>query len=73
MNKLVLFDVDKTLIGSAKGHLEAFSKAFRKVYSVETGIEVINYHGMTDQQIIIEDVAIGKIGEWGSVTHVFEL
>ena len=54
MNKLVLFDIDKTLIEGSKGHREAFSYAFKQVYGVETGIDFINPEGMTDQQIIIE-------------------
>jgi phosphoglycolate phosphatase-like HAD superfamily hydrolase len=54
MNKLVLFDIDKTLIQGAKSHRVAFSEAFKKVYGVDTAIDVINHAGMTDQQIIIE-------------------
>jgi len=30
MNKLVLFDIDKTLIKNSKGHSTAFSVAFKK-------------------------------------------
>lgn len=53
--KLVLFNVDGTLIkGGYKGHNEAFSAAFRKVYGVDTNIDIINHHGMTDQQVVIE-------------------
>lgn len=54
MNKLILFDIDRTLIISSQAHHKAFSEAFKKIYGVETSIEVINHHGMTDQQIIIE-------------------
>lgn len=54
MDKLALFDVDSTLVKSSKGHKAAFSEAFRKVYGVDTNIKVVNYHGMTDQQIIVE-------------------
>lgn len=54
MDKLVLFDMDQTLIESSKGHDTAFSEAFRKVYGVDTTIDIINHHGMTDQQIITE-------------------
>lgn len=54
MDKLVLFDIDKTLIKSSRGHSTAFSKAFRIVYGIDTTIDIINHHGMTDQQIIIE-------------------
>lgn len=54
MNKLVLFDIDGTLVKGFKGHMLAFSEAFLKVYKVKTSIEIINWHGMTDQQIIID-------------------
>jgi len=54
MDKLILFDIDKTLIKSSKGHSAAFSEAFKIVYGVDTTIDIINHHGMTDQQIIIE-------------------
>jgi phosphoglycolate phosphatase-like HAD superfamily hydrolase len=54
MNKLVLFDIDRTLITSSKAHHKAFSEGFKKVYGVDTSIDIINHHGMTDQQIIIE-------------------
>lgn len=54
MEKLVLFDIDRTLIVGDKSHRAAFSHAFKKVYGVETNIDVINPHGMTDQQVIIE-------------------
>lgn len=54
MDKLILFDIDKTLIESLKGHKVAFSEAFRKIYGVDTTIDIINHHGMTDQQIITE-------------------
>lgn len=54
MNKLTLFDIDGTLIKGTKGHKAAFSKAFKKVYGVDTSINIINTYGMTDQQIMID-------------------
>ncbi len=54
MDKLVLFDIDRTLIKSSKGHRVVFSEAFKKVYGIETNIDIINHSGMTDQQIIIK-------------------
>ena len=54
MNKLVLFDIDKTLIPSSRAHHQSFSEAFKKVYGIDTTIEIINHHGMTEQQVIIE-------------------
>jgi beta-phosphoglucomutase-like phosphatase (HAD superfamily) len=54
MNKLVLFDIDKTLIRSSMGHKAAFSLAFKEAYGIDTNIDVIQHSGMTDQQIIYE-------------------
>lgn len=54
MQKLVLFDIDNTLIDKSQCHHDAFSNAFKEVYGVNTTIGHINYHGMTDPQIIIE-------------------
>ena len=53
MQKLILFDIDKTLIINATGHKAAFSKAVKEVYGIETTVEIINYNGMTDPMIII--------------------
>ena len=54
MDKLVLFDIDKTLIDGFQGHGKAFSEGFRKVYHVDTTVNTINCQGMTEQQVIIE-------------------
>ena len=55
MNKLALFDIDSTLIlGSISKDDIAFPEAFRKVYGIDANVYVINRHGMTDQQIIID-------------------
>jgi phosphoglycolate phosphatase-like HAD superfamily hydrolase len=54
MKGLILFDIDNTLIKTSKAHMKAFSEAFKKVYGIESTIEIIDYSGMTDQQIIIE-------------------
>lgn len=54
MKGLILFDIDETLTKSSKGHAEAFSVAFKKVYDIDATLELIVAHGMTDQQIIIE-------------------
>ncbi|MDO8870253.1 MAG: HAD family hydrolase [Methanobacteriaceae archaeon] len=54
MNPLVLFDIDKTLIDRSECHHQAFIHAFKKIYGVDTSVEVINYHGKTDPQIMHE-------------------
>ncbi len=55
MNRLVLFDIDGTLIKSgSKLHKLAFASAFNKIYGVDTNINVIDHPGKTDKQIIVE-------------------
>ncbi|MFH1915634.1 MAG: HAD hydrolase-like protein [Nanoarchaeota archaeon] len=72
MTKLILFDIDGTLLTKATGHGLAFSHAFKEVFGIETTIAIIPHSGMTDQQIIIEvlkkhhlteDVIIKKMPE----------
>jgi phosphoglycolate phosphatase-like HAD superfamily hydrolase len=53
MDILAFFDIDNTLIKSSRGHMEALLRSIAEVYGLEVSIEVINYHGMTDQEIII--------------------
>jgi phosphoglycolate phosphatase-like HAD superfamily hydrolase len=60
MDKLVLFDVDRTLIGRSQCHHDAFSYSFKQVYGVNVDIRIINYGGMTDPAIAIE--VLKKIG-----------
>jgi phosphoglycolate phosphatase len=54
MKKLILFDIDGTLIKNSNEHKKSFSYAFKKVHDIEASIDLINYHGKTDQQIILE-------------------
>jgi len=54
MNRLVLFDIDETLVEGVAGHKKVFSAAFKKVYGVETTIDVVSYSGMTDPQVVLE-------------------
>jgi phosphoglycolate phosphatase len=53
MNYLATFDIDNTLIKGSAGHIQALISAIETVYGLETSIDVINHHGMTDQEIII--------------------
>ena len=53
MDLLAFFDIDNTLIQSSSGHMEALLLSITEVYGLEVSIEVINHHGMTDQEIII--------------------
>jgi phosphoglycolate phosphatase-like HAD superfamily hydrolase len=52
MDILTFFDIDNTLIQSSTGHVEALLLSIAEVYGLEASIEVINHHGMTDQEMI---------------------
>lgn len=51
-SKLVLFDIDGTLVSKSTGHVEAFAVAFYQVYKQYASIYMIKHQGMTDRQII---------------------
>ncbi len=53
MNYLASFDIDNTLVQSSAGHVESLILAIKDTYGLATSINVINHHGMTDQEIII--------------------
>jgi phosphoglycolate phosphatase len=57
MSYLTTFDIDNTLIRSSAGHVQALITAIKEIYGLETSIDVINHHGMTDQEIIIRILA----------------
>ena len=57
MGLLAFFDIDNTLIQSSSGHVAALLGAIREVYGLEVSINVINHHGMTDQEIITRILA----------------
>lgn len=55
MNKLILFDIDKTLLTSKNTlHRSAFSFAIKKLFNIDTSIDIIEHSGKTDKQILIE-------------------
>jgi len=62
MNKLVLFDIDSTLI-KGYGHPEAFAHAFKVIYGIDTEIDWEATQGMTDQQIIKETLTKKGLNE----------
>jgi phosphoglycolate phosphatase-like HAD superfamily hydrolase len=55
MTKLVLFDIDHTLVVGTKAHGQAFSYAYKVIYGVEANQDKV-FHGWTDIQIIKEVV-----------------
>mmetsp|Transcript_19490 Transcript_19490/g.31561 ORF Transcript_19490/g.31561 Transcript_19490/m.31561 type:complete len:281 (+) Transcript_19490:49-891(+) len=65
---LVTFDVDGTLIHSVgnnanKFHKDAFAFAFKKVFNLDTNIDVIHHHGSTDQLVAADVLAFHGISK----------
>jgi len=55
MKKLVLFDIDGTLlVGENHIHLEAFDYAFKHLWNVNASINEIDHAGKTDRQCVFE-------------------
>ena len=59
MKSLILFDIDGTLTKTSEEHKNSFSSAFKKIHNLEVSIDIIDYHGKTDQ-LIIKEVLIKK-------------
>ncbi len=52
MTKLILFDIDGTLMEESPAHTLSFNYACKKIYGVDTDINSFPRHGMTDTGII---------------------
>src|SRR5207344_409154 len=52
--KLLLFDVDQTLISTGGAGIRALNRAFQKLFSVNNAMDGILPHGKTDPGIIRE-------------------
>jgi phosphoglycolate phosphatase len=61
MDKLVLFDIDKTLLVGSKFHYTALKEALSKVYGIKNPSSVPNMQGMTDLKIICTSLALEKL------------
>ncbi len=63
MKKLILFDIDGTLVARHEGHNEAFAVAFKEVHGINASIHMVDYHGKTDQQIIRDVLKVCGISQ----------
>jgi len=54
MSRLILFDVDQTLVDALEHHEVAFRKAFKEVFNVDAELTEINFYGKTVPNIIRE-------------------
>lgn len=62
MNKLILFDVDKTLIKSSKGHLEAFSTGIYSKEQLESAGADFTVENLEDKDKILEILKLVNLG-----------
>jgi phosphoglycolate phosphatase len=58
LRKLVLFDIDGTLIRCGKSPREAITKAMELVYGTRGGVDRYSFSGKTDPQIIFESMLL---------------
>lgn len=63
MSKLILFDVDQTLVDALEHHEVAFRKAFKEVLNVDAELTEINFYGKTVPNIIRELAGLKGISE----------
>lgn len=60
--KLVLFDIDGTIMEWPPEHKDSYGEAFKKVFGFET-VEIVAVPGMTDQEIITESLRKAEIDD----------
>jgi phosphoglycolate phosphatase len=63
VKRLILFDIDGTLVSKHQGHYEAFAVGFKDVFGINASMYMIEYHGKTDSQIITEVMSKSGIPE----------
>ncbi len=61
--KLLLFDIDLTLIDSARSGRRAMTVAFEKLFGIKDGMDKVNFAGRTDRAIF-RDALIHQGMEW---------
>jgi phosphoglycolate phosphatase len=71
--KLILFDIDGTLLGSNDIHRESYTYAIRAVFDIEGHIHDIVPDGKVDSQIFLEILKVRGIPEATARPHLGEL
>jgi len=59
--RLVLFDVDYTLIRGSKIHKASIVEGIKEIFGIQAPIDRLKLHGMTDQQIVTDLLKISGI------------
>jgi phosphoglycolate phosphatase len=70
--RLILFDIDGTLIDSGGAGVRSLDIAFKKVFSVENGFHGISMAGKTDAQILKEGLLKHGLSMDGNINAVIE-
>ena len=63
MIRLVLFDIDGTLVHTGGAGIKAFSKVFQTVFDAHDGFEKLKFAGRTDVSLVREFFKYHKIAE----------
>lgn len=63
MKKLILFDIDGTLLGYTKKLRDRFSFASKEIFGIDVSIDEIDHPGKVDMQIIFELLKLHGIEE----------
>jgi phosphoglycolate phosphatase-like HAD superfamily hydrolase len=66
--KLILFDVDLTLIQTAGCGRRAFARAFQEITGIPDGVEKISMSGKTDTAILKEAISLSSLVDFNSET-----
>jgi phosphoglycolate phosphatase-like HAD superfamily hydrolase len=61
MVKLVLFDIDGTLVHTGGAGIKAFARVFAKVFNVPNGVDKIRFAGRTDVNLVREFFTMNRI------------
>jgi phosphoglycolate phosphatase len=69
--KLILFDIDGTLIDSGGAGSKALDLAFEEMFSVKNAFREVTMAGKTDTQILKEGLALHRIGHGNGVIPDF--
>ena len=70
--RLILFDIDGTLIDSGGAGVRSLDLAFEKVFSIPSAFQGISMAGKTDTQIIKESLMKHGLSANGSFTAIIE-
>lgn len=72
MKKLVLFDIDGTLLNASGSSRRAYTVAVERIYGIAEAFQDVTFHGRSDP-LILEDIALKHLGRSFSEGELKEL